>query len=73
MRPPPPLLQMIFAVMLGASCAFATPIGTQTNLMVLSAGGYGFGDFMRVGSLLTLVVGAAAALFIWLLQSHLDL
>ena len=32
-----------------ASTAFLTPIGTTTNLMVLSPGNYRFGDYAKVG------------------------
>ena len=42
----------MIAMMLGASSAFATPIGYQTNLMVLAHGGYRFTDFGAVGGLL---------------------
>ena len=49
--------QVMLAMLLGASSAFATPIGYQTNLMVLGRGGYGFGDFVILGGGLTLVVG----------------
>ena len=52
---------MMLIMMLGASCAFATPIGCQTNLMVLSAGGYRFGDYPALGALLQLSVGFTAA------------
>jgi di/tricarboxylate transporter len=36
-------------IMIAASCAFATPIGYQTNLMVYGPGGYRFSDFTRIG------------------------
>lgn len=49
----------LVAVMIGASCGFATPFGYQTNLMVFGPGGYRFTDFLRVGILLDLVVMAA--------------
>ena len=48
----------LLAVMIGASCGFATPFGYQTNLMVFGPGGYRFADFLRVGVLLDLVVMA---------------
>lgn len=48
----------LIAVMIGASCGFATPFGYQTNLMVFGPGGYRFSDFLRVGILLDLVVMA---------------
>jgi len=37
------------AVLFGANCSFATPIGYQTNLLVMGPGYYRFKDFVRVG------------------------
>jgi di/tricarboxylate transporter len=44
-------------IMIAASASFATPISYQTNLMVYGVGGYRFGDYLRFGAPLTLLVG----------------
>ena len=46
----------ILAVIFGANMSFATPYGYQTNLLILSAGGYKFSDFLRVGIPLTIIM-----------------
>ncbi len=46
----------ILAVIFGANMSFATPIGYQTNLLIMSAGGYKFSDFMKVGIPLTVIM-----------------
>ncbi|SDO39644.1 Di-and tricarboxylate transporter [Lutimaribacter pacificus] len=55
---------LVVAVMIAASCAFATPIGYQTNMLVYGPGGYKFTDFMRVGLPLNLSVGLLASALI---------
>jgi di/tricarboxylate transporter len=46
----------VIAVIFGANMSFATPLGYQTNLLVLTAGGYKYSDFMRAGLPLMLVM-----------------
>jgi di/tricarboxylate transporter len=46
----------VLAVIFGANMSFATPFGYQTNLLVLTSGGYKFSDFVRVGVPLTLLM-----------------
>jgi di/tricarboxylate transporter len=55
---------MIFAVavVFGANCSFATPIGYQTNLLVMGPGHYRFADYMRIGVPLTLLLWASFSL-----------
>lgn len=57
---------MIVAV--SASCAFLTPIGHQSNTLVLGPGGYQFGDYWKLGlplSLVVMVVAIPAILWAW--------
>jgi di/tricarboxylate transporter len=50
----------MMAIALAASLAFLTPIGYQTNLMVMGPGGYRPTDYMRVGLPLTIAVALTA-------------
>lgn len=49
---------LIFAVVvvMGANCSFASPIGYQTNLMVMGPGNYKFKDFMKAGIPLMIIM-----------------
>jgi di/tricarboxylate transporter len=61
--PPEPF---VLAVLFGANMSYLTPIGYQTNLMVLSAGGYRFSDFFRVGTPLQIIMWLALTILIGL-------
>ncbi len=50
----------LIAIAIGASCAFLTPIGHQSNTLVMGPGGYKFGDYWRMGLLLEIIVAAVA-------------
>ena len=47
---------MAITVLLAANCSFATPIGYQTNLLVMGPGHYRFADFLRGGVPLVLLM-----------------
>jgi di/tricarboxylate transporter len=55
---------LVVAVMVAASCAFSTPIGYQTNMLVYGPGGYRFTDFLKVGIGMNVVVAVVASLLI---------
>lgn len=46
---------------LGAVAAFLTPLGHHGNLLILNPSRYSFGDFLRIGVPLTLLIGAVSA------------
>ncbi|GEN26798.1 SLC13 family permease [Halovibrio variabilis] len=58
----------LMVVAVSASCAFLTPIGHQSNTLVLGPGGYRFGDYWKLGLPLSLVVQVVAIpmiLWVW--------
>lgn len=59
----------LMAVAVGASCDFLTPVGHQSNTLVMGPGGYKFTDYWRLGlplSILVIVVGVPAIVWVWL-------
>lgn len=46
----------LMTIAVGASCAFLTPIGHQSNTLVMGPGGYHFGDYWRMGLILELLI-----------------
>ncbi len=58
----------LMAVAVGASSAYLTPIGHQSNLLVMGPGGYHFGDYWRMGLPLDVLIVAVAVpmiLLVW--------
>ncbi|MAC15821.1 MAG: SLC13 family permease [Alcanivorax sp.] len=49
-------MPFIVAVMFAASASFMTPLGYQTNLMVMGPGGYTFRDYLKIGFPMSVVV-----------------
>jgi di/tricarboxylate transporter len=61
-------LPYVIAVMFAASASFITPLGYQTNLMVMGPGGYQTSDFARIGIPMSIVAALTSILlipFIW--------
>lgn len=50
----------LMAVAIGASSAFLTPIGHQSNILVMGPGGYRFSDYWRVGLPLEVLIVAVS-------------
>jgi di/tricarboxylate transporter len=58
----------LMAVALGGSCAFLTPIGHQSNTLVMGPGGYRFSDYWRMGlplEILIVLIGVPLILHFW--------
>ena len=57
------------AVTIASAASFLTPVGYQTNLMVMGAGGYRYTDYARAGfpvSIIVMVVTVIACALVWL-------
>ncbi len=58
----------LIGVAIAASSSFLTPIGHQSNILVMGPGGYLFGDYWKLGLPLTIIVLLAAVpliMFFW--------
>ncbi len=59
-------MMFIFAVIFACNCSFVTPIGYQTNLMVMGPGHHKFVDFIRTGVPLALIIWISYTIFAYL-------
>lgn len=51
-------------IALAASTAFMTPISSPVNTLVVGPGNYGFGDFVKIGVPLSLIVMAVSLVLV---------
>lgn len=56
-----PATPFVVCTALGAVVAFLTPIGHHGNLLILGPGQYKFGDFLRIGLPLTVLIAVVCA------------
>jgi di/tricarboxylate transporter len=54
----------VLAILFGANLCYVTPMAYQTNLLVMSAAGYRFADFVRSGGPLLIIVWAALSVLV---------
>jgi di/tricarboxylate transporter len=58
----------LMAVAIGGSCAFLTPIGHQSNTLVMGPGGYKFTDYWRMGlplEIIIVLIGVPLIMWMW--------
>ena len=55
---------VLMAIAVAASCAFATPVGTPPNTLVLGPGGYKFMDYVKCGTGLVILCAIVSIIII---------
>lgn len=58
----------LMTIAVAASCAFLTPIGHQSNTLVMGPGGYKFSDYWKMGlpvTLIIILIGIPLILYVW--------
>jgi len=59
----------LMAVAVGAASPYLTPVGHQSNTLVMAPAGYRFGDYWRMGlplDFIILVVAVPLILWVWI-------
>lgn len=54
----------VLAIVIGASTSFLTPVGHQSNILIMEPGGYRFTDYTKVGALLNVALLIAIMIFL---------
>lgn len=61
-----PVEPLVLAVLFGCNLCYATPVAYQTNMLIMAEGDYKFGDYMRTGvPLVILMIVALSGLLVW--------
>ncbi|MBG6119878.1 MULTISPECIES: SLC13 family permease [unclassified Sphingobium] len=61
-----PVEPLVLAVLFGCNLCYATPVAYQTNMLIMSAGDYKFGDYTRTGlPLVGLMIVTLSALLVY--------
>lgn len=55
---------VLMAIVIGGSCAYASPVGMPANTMVFSIGGYKFTDYIKSGIPLILISGIVSIILL---------
>jgi len=64
-----PAEPFVLAVLFGANMSYATPMAYKTNLLVMTAGGYTFNDFLKIGIPLIIIMWVALSWTLTILYS----
>jgi di/tricarboxylate transporter len=66
-----PVEPLVLAVLFGCNLCYATPVAYQTNMLIMSAGEYKFGDYTRTGlPLVALMIVTLSALLVFRYDLH---
>jgi di/tricarboxylate transporter len=66
-----PVEPLVLAVLFGCNLCYATPVAYQTNMLIMSAGDYKFGDYTRTGlPLVALMIVTLSALLVFRYGLH---
>ena len=61
-----PVEPLVLAVLFGCNLCYATPVAYQTNMLIMSAGDYTFGDYTRTGlPLVAIMIVTLSALLVF--------
>ena len=59
-----PAEPLVLAILFGCNLCFATPVAYQTNILIMTAGGYQFRDYVRAGLPLVIIMIIALSMFL---------